>query len=95
MTYIGAHLLIGLLVGLALGAVFYMGLWTTIGRASRARRPWVWFAGSFMLRLALVGLGLLLLAKNGPWLLAGAFAGLLVAKPLVTRAVLGRKERAG
>lgn len=95
MTQIGAHLLVGAGVGFALGVVFYAGLWATIRRASRASRPWAWFAGSFLLRLAVVGLGFLLLARSGPWLLAGAIAGFVAIRPPVAWAVLARGERAG
>lgn len=95
MTQTGAQLLLGALIGFALGAVFYAGLWATVRRASRSGRPWAWFAGSFLLRLAVVGLGLLLLARSGPWPLVGALAGFVAARPLVTHELLGREERSG
>lgn len=93
MTEALAGLLLGALAGLALGAAFYAGLWATIRRASRAPRPWPWFVGSFVLRLAVAAGGFVLLARAGLWPLVGALVAFVVAKPLVTRAVLGREER--
>ena len=93
MTLPGANLLLGVLAGLALGAVFYAGLWATVRQAHRVRWPSAWIVGSFVLRAALVGIGLLLLARNGPWTLASALAGFAAARPLVTRLVLGRETR--
>ena len=92
MTQIGWHLLLGAAAGLALGAAFYAGLWATVSRARRAKRPWVWFIGSFVLRLGVAGSCFLLLAQSGVWPLAGALAAFVAARPLVTRAVLGREE---
>ncbi len=93
MTETYTHVLLGAMAGLVLGTVFYGGLWATIRRASRATRPWPWFIGSFVLRLAVAGGGFLLLARHGLWPLVGALAGFVSAKPLVARAVLGREER--
>jgi len=95
VTQTGAQLLLGALIGFVLGAAFYAGLWATVRRASRATWPWAWFTGSFLLRLAVVGLGLLLLARSGPWPFVGALVGLVAARPLVTYQLLGREERAG
>lgn len=88
----GSALLLGALAGLVLGSAFYVGLWATLRRAGRASRPWAWIVGSFLLRLAVVGAGFLLLAREGPWALAGALAAFLAARPLVTRALLGREK---
>lgn len=86
-------LLLGALAGFVLGSAFFAGLWLTIGRARRSARPWAWFAGSFALRLLVVGGGLLLLAQRGPWPLVGSLAGFLAARPLVTRLLLGGDDR--
>ncbi len=92
MTGIAAPLLLGALAGFALGVGFYVALWATIRRATRAARPWTWMLGSFALRLAVVGAGFLLLARIGTWQLAGALAGFVAARPLVTRALLAPEE---
>lgn len=94
VTQAVAHLLLGALAGLALGSAFYVGLWATLRRAGRATRPWAWIVGSFVLRAVVVGTAFLLLARTGPWLLAGALAAFAAARPLVTHAVAGREERA-
>lgn len=92
MTQAGAGLLLGALAGLAMGSAFYVALWATLRRASRARRPWAWIVGSFALRLVLAGAGFLLLARDGPWTLAGALVAFVAARPLVTHALLGREK---
>lgn len=88
----GGGLLLGAVAGLALGSAFYVGLWATVQYACRASRPWAWIVGSYLLRLAVVGAGFLLLARDGPWTLAGALAAFLAARPLVTHALQGRKK---
>lgn len=95
MTGIGTPLLLGAVAGLALGSVFYVGLWATVRRATRAGRPWAWFLGSFVLRFAVVATGFLVLARDGPWPLVGALAGFAVARPLVNRAVQEGRDRSG
>jgi F1F0 ATPase subunit 2 len=94
VTQAAPGLLLGALAGLALGSAFYVGLWATLRRASRARRPWAWIVSSFLLRLVVVGAGFLLLARHGAWVLAGALAAFIAARPLVTYALLGREKRA-
>ncbi len=94
MTANATQLLLGAGVGLALGSMFYFGLWATVRCASRASRPWAWFVGSFVLRVAVVGAGFLLLARSGAWPLVGALVAFAVARPLVTYAVRERAERA-
>jgi len=94
MMQAGAHLLLGALAGLALGSAFYAGLWATVRHASGARRPWAWIIGSFVLRVVIVGAGFLLLARHGAWVLAGALAAFLAARPLVTYALVGREKPA-
>ena len=93
MTGIVTPLVLGVLAGLALGTGFYIGLWATLRRASRAARPWAWIVGSFALRGIVAGVGFLLLARSGTWLLLGALVGFVAARPLVTRALLGREKR--
>lgn len=86
-------LMLGALAGLVLGSAFFAGLWLTIGQARRSPRPWAWFAGSFVLRLVVVGGGLLLLAQRGLWPLVGSLAGFVAARPLVTRLLVGGGDR--
>lgn len=82
----------GAVAGLVLGLVFFLGLWATVQRIARGSLSRVWLGVSFLLRLVVVGAGLLLVARAGIWPLAGALAGFLVARPLVTRLVVRRSK---
>lgn len=92
-----AGLLWGALAGVVLGVVFFLGLWATVTRVSRRQVAAAWLAASFVVRLALMGGGLYLVARGGLWHLLGALVGILLARPLVTRLVVARRgeERPG
>jgi F1F0 ATPase subunit 2 len=54
------------LAGVALGMIFYGGLWWTVRKGVDSRQPALWFLGSMLLRLALVAAGLALVG-GGDW----------------------------
>jgi F1F0 ATPase subunit 2 len=67
-------------LGLALGAAYFGGLWWTLARLPRWRRPgWV-LAASFAVRGPLLLVVLALLAREGVVPLLLALAGFLVAR---------------
>src|SRR5690606_36609491 len=80
----------GAVAGAALGALFFLGLWATVTRVSRSNVPWALLAGSLLVRLAVLGGGLYLVARGGLWPLVGALVGILAARPVVTRLVVKR-----
>ena len=43
-------LALSLITGVALGVVFFGGLWWTVRKGTAAKRPALWFAGSLLLR---------------------------------------------
>ena len=45
------------MVGLLLGAVFFGGLWHTVGKLATSSVPALWFIGSFFIRSAITVLG--------------------------------------
>jgi F1F0 ATPase subunit 2 len=51
-------LLLAGLAGVVLGAMFFAGLWWTVRRGMSSSHPGLWFAGSLMLRTAMVLAGL-------------------------------------
>jgi len=83
----------GFLAGLALGAVFFLGLWATVQRVNSSRSSGALVAVSFVLRFALVAGGLYLVVRGGSWPLIGSLFGILAARVLVTRLVVNRGER--
>ncbi|MDV7401133.1 ATP synthase subunit I, partial [Arthrospira platensis SPKY1] len=52
-------------VGGGMGIAFFGGLWWTVRQGMASPRPWLWFGGSFLLRLGLIGLGFFYISGNG------------------------------
>ena len=79
------RLVVPLLVGVLLGAVFFGGLWWTVQRAVSARWVALWFFASLLLRTGIV-LGGFYLSCGDDWQrwLAALF-GFVVARVVVTR----------
>ncbi len=71
--------------GLALGVVFFAGLWVTVNKGAASARPALWFIGSLLLRMSLVLSGFYLVS-GGHWqrLLACLF-GFAIARLFVMR----------
>jgi len=81
---------IGLLIraltaGLALGAVFFGGLWWTVSHALTTTVPGVWFGLSALLRMAVTIIGLYYFARLGLPSLIACLCGLLLARGAVSR----------
>lgn len=71
------------LAGVALGAVFFGGLWWTVRRGVVSRRPAVWFLSSLLLRSLVAVGGLYTLARNDWRKMAACTAGFFLARVLV------------
>ncbi len=67
-------------IGLILGTGYFAGLWWTLGRVSRASRPTIWLAGSFLIRVVLIMAAFYLLLLQGLAALAVALVGFLLAR---------------
>jgi F1F0 ATPase subunit 2 len=75
------------LAGLAIGAVFYGGLWFTVRRGLTSKKPALWFLASSLVRTPLV-LFVFFVAAHRDWeRLAACLAGYLVARLIVTRII--------
>jgi F1F0 ATPase subunit 2 len=83
-----------LVVGIALGAVLFGGLWATTARLSTARSPAGLLVGSAIARLGLVAPGLLLVARSGLVALSIVVVSMVLVRTVVVRAVLARSGRA-
>lgn len=80
-----SDLLLAMLAGAVLGALFFGGLWWTVRWSLASSRPGAWFVASHVIRTPLTLGGFYVLAQSGwPWLLAGLI-GFLAARMLVTR----------
>jgi F1F0 ATPase subunit 2 len=79
------RLLVPLLVGMVLGAIFFGGLWWTVQRAVSARWVALWFFASLLLRTGIV-LGGFYLACGDDWQRwLAALLGFVMARIVVTR----------
>lgn len=80
-------LLLAWAAGVALGGVFFGGLWWTVRKGVTARQPALWFLASLLLRMAVVLAGFYLVS-GGEWrrLLACLF-GFVIARFLLVRMV--------
>jgi F1F0 ATPase subunit 2 len=79
------QILWGFVAGLASGTVYFGGLWLTVVRLPRNRRPYRLLLASFIGRLAVVLAGFYLLLGEGTGMLVMAMVGLLVARQLWLR----------
>lgn len=80
-------LMLGSLSGAAMGGLYFGSLWAVVRRVPAASRPAWLVAGSYLVRLAALGLGFwAVLRLGGASTLLAALVGLLVAR----RVIVGR-----
>ena len=80
-------LILALATGLALGAIFFGGLWWTVQKGMASKWSPLWFCGSWLLRTALVVTGFLVVA-NGHWArLLVCLVGFVMARLIVIRLI--------
>jgi len=73
------------LAGVALGLVFFGGLWWTVRRGMASRQPALWFIGSLVVRVALT-LGGIYLVAGAQWQrLLVVLLGFWLARAVVLR----------
>ena len=59
-------LVLALVAGVLLGAIFFGGLWWTIQKGVSSKRPALWFFGSLLLRTSIALVGFYFIAR-GHW----------------------------
>ena len=57
-------LLVALVMGVLLGALFFGGLWWTVRKSLYSKRPALWIFGSLILRLSIVAAGFYLFSGH-------------------------------
>jgi len=80
------RLVLALVAGALLGAVFFAGLWWTVIRAVASKRPAAWFLGSLVLRTLIALTGFYMVARNDWRRLVACLVGFVLARMIVTRA---------
>lgn len=72
--------MIGFFVGIILGIFFFGGLYLTIDKLKKVRSPGLLFILSFLLRMAVLLLGLYFLSKSGYIEMLLALLGIIIVK---------------
>jgi F1F0 ATPase subunit 2 len=81
-----------MVTGVFLGAIFFGGLWWTVGQGISSKRVALWFLGSMLLRTCIALLGFyFFLGGNWKRLLAGLL-GFIIARSMVTRLTRESKQ---
>jgi F1F0 ATPase subunit 2 len=78
-------LVLALMTGVSLGAVFFGGLWWTVRKSVSSRQPALWFFGSSLLRTTLVLAGFYFIALGQWQRLLVSLLGFAIARLMVTR----------
>jgi F1F0 ATPase subunit 2 len=78
-------LALALSAGVALGAIFFGGLWWTVRKGISSEQPAFWFLGSMLLRMAIALVGFYFVS-GGHWeRLLICLVGFVLARLMVTR----------
>jgi F1F0 ATPase subunit 2 len=79
------RLMVALVTGLLLGAMFFGGLWWTVQKSVSSKRPALWFVGSLLVRTSIVVAGFYFIARGHWQRLIVCLIGFVVARLIVTR----------
>jgi F1F0 ATPase subunit 2 len=77
-------LMMALVAGVVLGAMFFGGLWWTVQRAVSANRSALWFLGSLALRTSIALAGFFVIARGHWERLLLCLVGFVMARLVVT-----------
>lgn len=77
--------MLSFLAGIALGGVFFGGLWETIRRLPGAGNPFRRMTVSFLLRVCVALAGFIAISRGGWVPLAAALAGFVLAREILVR----------
>ena len=92
------HLIPAWGAGLAIGAVFFGGLWWTVRQGVASKLPAVWFLGSLMIRMGIALTGFYLVSGHHFVRLLACLLGFIMARMAVNRMIrppLEIRARAG
>ena len=78
-------LVLALVTGVLLGAIFFGGLWWTVRKGVSSERPALWFLGSLLLRTSITLTGFYFVARGDWQRLLMCLLGFVIARPIVTR----------
>ena len=79
------RIMLALVTGLLLGAIFFGGLWWTVQKGVSSKQPALWFVGSLLVRTSIAVAGFYFIARGHWQRLIVCLIGFLVARLIVTR----------
>ena len=71
--------------GIALAALYFAGLWWTVRRLPKTHSPHLWTLGSFVLRLTVIVVAVVLIARIHWQYAAAAMAGFILVRLVLVR----------
>ena len=77
-------LVLALVTGVLLGAIFFGGLWWTVQKGVSSKRPALWFFGSLLLRTSIALVGFYFITRGHWERLLVCLLGFVVARLIVT-----------
>ncbi len=80
------------LIGFVLGAIFFGGLWWTVGKAMSSTRPALWFLASLLLRSGIVLAGFFFVSAGQWQRLLLCLLGFILARLVVTWLTRSREK---
>jgi F1F0 ATPase subunit 2 len=80
-------LVLALVAGVLLGAIFFGGLWFTVRKGVSSKRPALWFLGSLLLRASIALVGFYFIARGHWERLLVCLLGFVIARLIVTRLI--------
>ena len=78
-------LVLAVVTGVLLGALFFGGLWWTVQKGVSSKRPALWFFGSLLLRTSIALAGFYFMARGHWERLLLCLLGFIMARLIVTR----------
>jgi F1F0 ATPase subunit 2 len=79
------YYILALVAGLALGTLFFGGLWFTVKKAVTAKVPAVWIIGGFIIRTSITLIGFYFVSLGSWQRLLMCLLGFVVARMLVMK----------
>jgi F1F0 ATPase subunit 2 len=84
--------ILAVLLGAALGVIFFGGLWWTIQKAVASKWPAIWFMGSLLLRMSIALSGFYLIGRDHWQRMLMCLLGFVIARLVVTWITRDTKE---
>ena len=72
------------IAGVAIGAVFFGGLWWTVRRGMQSPRPALWFLASILVRMGIAITGFYFVGADQWQRFAACLVGFVIARLLIT-----------